>query len=199
MTQRGTLNIGGMVQQSIEVISRPSVANFERFERGGTAREAFIYVGLAALVTAVLSAIFHLRSPGAALWTAIGALILTLLGFFVFTFIVNWAGKQFFQGTGTYDEVAYTFALFYAPLALISGVLGQIPLLGWLISLAVLVGYVYFGYLAVQSSMNIRDQGQAIILLVIAAVGYGIIFGLVTAVFAAIAFSGALVSGAFGR
>lgn len=200
MTQPGTLNIGGMVQQSIEVITRPSVAAFERYERSGTAREAFIYVGLAAVIGALLKLLLSLHTSAAyAVGIAVLTLISTLLGFFVFTFAVNWAGKQFFHGSGSYDEVAYTFALFYAPLSLIAAVLGLIPIIGLLVGLAVLVGYVYYGYLAVQASMNIRDTGQAIILLVIGAVANWIVSAVITGVLAAVVLGSLAMSGAFGR
>ena len=55
------------------------------------------------------------------------------------------------------------------------GLIGRVlPLLGCLvglpIGLALLAAQIYFGYLAVQSSMNLRDSGKAIITLVVAAI-----------------------------
>lgn len=169
MTQQ--VSIPEMVNQSREIITSPSVATFERYERHGNLTNAAIYVAIAAVIVGIL----NIFSGG------IGGLILgvvnSLLGFFVFTGLVYFVGQRLFNGTGNWDEVAYTFALFWAPLAIVGGLLGllsAVPVLGFLAGLAALIMLVvqaYFGYLAVQSSMNITDQGKAIGTLIIAVIG----------------------------
>lgn len=176
-----------MVAQSRDVITHPSVATFERYEKRGSLGTASVYVLAAALIAGLLSFLTVLLpgvegNPfGAFVDTVVGSLI----NFIIFTGLVYYLGRNVASGTGTWDEVAYTFALFVAPLAVVAGaltfvmeLLGGLPLLGGLISLTgiiamiiVLLAQVFFGYLAVQSSMNIRDSGKAALVLVLAFIG----------------------------
>ncbi|ADV65695.1 YIP1 family protein [Deinococcus maricopensis] len=166
-------NIGTMLNQSLAVLSRPSVATFERFERSGGLREAYTYVLIAALVGAVISGFFGIFHQDVnPLVQFFSRLISVLIGFGVFTGAVHLIGRNFFRGTGTYPEVAYTYALFYVPLSIIGSVIGVIPILGWLALFLIAILNVFFGWLAVQSSMNIRDQVQAGITLLLSGVAY---------------------------
>lgn len=187
-------SVSDMINSSIVVVTKPSVSTFEMFERRGNLTSALIYVGLGAIVTAILGAI---ASPAGIVGGILSGLIGTILGFVIFTYAVFFIGKSQ-GGTGTYDEVAYSFSLFSVPLAVIGAVVGLIgrvlPLLGCLvglpISLALLVAQIYFGYLAVQSSMNLRDSGKAIITLVVAA-----ILSLIVTVIIGMIFGGAALLG----
>ena len=192
-------SVSDMINSSIVVVTKPSVSTFEMFERRGNLNSALIYVGLGAIVTAILGAI---ASPSGIVGGILIGLLSTILGFVIFTYAVFFIGKSQ-GGTGTYDEVAYTFSLFSVPLAVIGAVFGLIarilPLLACLVGppiwLALLVAQIYFGYLAVQSSMNLRDSGKAIITLVVAA----ILSLIVTAIIAAIFGGAALLGGAIAN
>jgi hypothetical protein len=170
-------SIPQMVTESRDVIANPSVTTFERYEHRGTIADAAIYVGIAALIAALLS--FSLGPIG-----MLGSAIGTLISFFIFTGLVYFIGRQM-GGTGNYSEVTYTFSLFSAPLYVIGGlitllilVFSWVPLLnvlvaivGGLVGLLIAVIQIYFGYLAVQSSMNVNDTGRAVVILVLAAIG----------------------------
>lgn len=174
-----------MLPQSIAVLSAPSVSNFERFERRGGLPEAAIYVILAALVSAVIGGLFALM-PWHKDVSAIGAFLVSLiivpLGFFTFTGLVYFVSKNLFKGNGTFPEVAYTFALFYVPLSIAGTIIGIIPVIGWLANIIISALMVYFGYLAVQSSMNIREMVASIVTLVVSTIGYLAVTSLVTVV-----------------
>jgi hypothetical protein len=167
-------SVSDMINSSIVVVTKPSVSTFEMFERRGNLTSALIYVGLGAIVTAILGAI---ASQTGVIEGILAGFIGTIVSFLVFTYAVFFVGRSQ-GGTGTYDEVAYTFSLFMVPLSIIGAVVGVIgrllPLLACIvgapIALALLVAQVYFGYLAVQSSMNLRESGKAIITLVVAAI-----------------------------
>jgi VIT1/CCC1 family predicted Fe2+/Mn2+ transporter len=188
MTQQ--VSIQEMVNQSRAIITSPSVATFERYERHGNMTNAAIYVAIAAVISGLVGLI---NGPNGLLSGLIG----TMVQFFVFTGLVFFIGKNLANGTGTWDEVAYTFSLFWAPLSVIGSLVGAVILLlafvpiinilaglaGLVISLALLVVNIYFGYLAVQSSMNITDQGKAILTLVLAAVGSFIVLLVVGSIF----------------
>lgn len=169
-----------MFPQSVAVITQPSVATFERFERRGTVREAYIYVALAALVSAGIAGFFGIfHADVNPLAQFVSRFVVVMLGFAVFTGLVYAIGRGLFKGTGTYSEVAYTFALFFVPISIIGAVLVIIPLLLWIIQLVVALLFTYFGYLAVQSSMNIREQIGAAVTLALSGLGLWIVNGAV--------------------
>ncbi len=183
-------SITEMVAQSRDIISNPSVGTFERYEQRGTTTNAAIYIAIAAVIAGVLGIY------GGPLGI-IGGALSALIGFFVFTGLVFYIGKNVANGTGTWDEVAYTFSLFIAPLTvvgavvtLVAWVLSLIPLLGGLffllgglVTLLILVIQAYFAYIAVQSSMNIRDQGKALTTLGLAVIGTLIVQLIIAAIF----------------
>jgi len=172
MNQPIRSSVSSMIQQSIHVFTRPSVATFERYERAGGLPQAVTYVLLAAVITGLLTA----AQFGVLAWFA--QVLVSLAGFLVFTGVVYAFGRTQ-GGTGTLDEVAYTFALFWAPISVVVIVLGfvfgilKIILIGYLLlallSLARMLVSVFFAYLAVQSSMNMRDPVRIVITLVLAA------------------------------
>ncbi|NTV64687.1 MAG: hypothetical protein HGA65_14310, partial [Oscillochloris sp.] len=97
------ISIPEMIAQSRDVITNPSVSTFERYEQRGTTVNAAIYVGIATIISGILGLTSGL---GGLISGVIGALV----GFFVFTGMVFYIGKNVANGTGTWDEVAYTFS-----------------------------------------------------------------------------------------
>lgn len=152
-----------MVGQSVDVMTNPNEITFERYERHGSLREAAIYIGLAAVVAGLFSL-------GGGALGFVGGVINALIGFFLFTWLVYVIGKGQ-GGTGTFDEVAYTFALFIAPLTIIGGLFGivaAIPIINLLVpilGLVLLAVQAVFAFIAVRSSMNITDKRTALITL----------------------------------
>ncbi|GGK21756.1 YIP1 family protein [Deinococcus malanensis] len=180
--------ITDMFAQSSAVLARPGPATFERFERRGGTRHALVYVGLAAVVSALIAAFFAIfHTDVTVIGQLISRLILIPAQFLIFTGAVYLIGRKLFKGTGTYPEVAYTFALFFVPLTILGTLIGIVPVLGWLLALLISLVMVAFGYFAVQSSMNLRDQGSAVITLVLAGVAHwllgSVVGGLLTALF----------------
>lgn len=174
-------SISEMMSQSRIVLTRPSVATFERFESSGTVVDAILYVALAAGITGIFG-----------LFDGIGAflanIVATLLGFLIFTYLVNWVASQR-GGTGSLDEVAYTFALFWAPLSVLFGIaslLLAITIVGLvflpLLALAALALNIYFAYLAVQSSTNLQGGGATWMVLLLAGLGSFVLNLIVTAI-----------------
>lgn len=163
-----------MFRQSVEVLTRPSVATFERYERAGGLSQALVYVS----VVAVLAGLIGLLGGFAGL---LQGLVGTIVGFVAFTFLIYYIGRSM-GGTGTLDEVAYTFSLFYVPISLVATILTivlTITLIGILlvplVALAALVAQVFFAYVAVKSSMNMNDNGRVWITLIVSAVATGIV------------------------
>lgn len=162
--------ISTMFGQSLQVLTKPSVATFEQYEAKGTLREALIYVLLAAIIGA-------LGSLGGGITAFLNSIIATVAGFLVFTYLVHLVGKNQ-GGTGNLDHVAYTFALFWAPLSVLFGIvilLLIITIVGIillpLVPIVAIAINVYFAYLAVQSSMNLTESTKIWMTLIAAAIG----------------------------
>lgn len=175
--------IQDMFGQSAAVLAQPSPQTFERFERRGGLSQAMIFVMVAAVVSAVIAALFApFHHDVTMLGQFFSRLIIIPVQFLVFTGAVYFIGNNLFKGTGTFNEVAYTFALFFVPLSIIGTLIGIIPVLGWLAGLVIAVAMAYFGYLAVQSSLNIRDTTSAVVTLILSALAYmavGLLTGIV--------------------
>lgn len=192
------VSISDMLNQSITVLTSPSVTTFEKFEKRGGMNEALTYVGLAAALVGLIGLVFGLAGG---VGGAIGGLIIgfvgPVIGYLVFAFVLYYVGQQQ-GGTGTQNEVFYTTALYTAPLLAITGVVGRIPVLNCLllpVTLALAVYQAYLGYLAARSSMNL-EQGKAIISVVVAIVAQIVVGVIVGGILVAIFVGSAVVSGA---
>ena len=182
MTTKSSASVPEMIRQSRTVLGNPSVATFERFEKDGGLSDALLYVTIAAAITGIFGLFDGLAG-------FLGGIASTLVGFFVFTYLVYWIGKQR-GGTGTLDEVAYTFALFWAPLAVLFGVVSlilAITIIGILalplVWVAAIAANIYFAYLAVRSSMNLRGGGTTWTVLLLAGLGALVVNIIVSALF----------------
>ena len=192
------VSINEMLNQSIQVLTKPGVETFERFERHGGQREATIYIMIAAAISAAVALVFGLLGGIVqSLLSAVLGFILPVVGFYIFVFLVYFIGKQQ-GGTGTQDEVFYTMSLFVAPIQAVTGAVGAIPLLGCLAAPATFalgIYQIYLGYLGVRSSMNL-DQNKAIITLVAAFIAQLIIGFIIGAIFGVIFAAFGVASGA---
>ncbi len=197
------VSISELINQSMQVLTKPSVETFERFERRGGQREATIYIMVAAAISAAVSLVFGLlNGVVAALLAGVLGFILPVVSFYLFVFLVYFIGKQQ-GGTGTQDEVFYTMALFVAPIQAVTGAVSAIPILGCLAlpaTLALGIYQIYLGYLGARSSMNLA-QTPAIITLVLAFIAQMVIGAIIGGVFAAIAVALGAASGSinFGQ
>jgi hypothetical protein len=176
-----------MLNASRAVLLRPSVSTFEEYERNDLGW-ATIYVTISAVVAAILAAIsFALNRPyleqrmqdlqnqlngqplppfattlmgGTSITAAIlSGLLGTLIAFFIWLGIIYLLGRAF-GGTGSFGELAYDVALFWAPIAVIRGLIGVISIgpiafIGGLIGLAVGLYNIYLSWLSIQSGMNL--------------------------------------------
>lgn len=166
-----------MINSSIAVLTRPSVATFEEHERNNLSW-GLIYAAIGSVISAVLGTIGVALAPptpppdaatleqlegtpfegiasGAAarpsiVGAIIGALTVGLLFYLIYLGIIFLIGRSF-GGTGQFGELAYDVSLFYTPLALVNGVIGlvvsAVPVLGCLTWIISLGAFVYNLYL----------------------------------------------------
>jgi len=193
------VSIGEMLNQSMTVLTKPSVQSFEQFERRGTQREGLIYVGVAAALAGIVGAVFGLLTGGIA--GLIGGLVIGIVGpllsYFVFSFLIYTIGKSQ-GGTGTQDEVFYTTSLYTAPILAVTGIVNAIPFLGCILLPATFIlgiYQLYLGYLATRSSMNL-DQNKAILTVVLSIIAMWIAGAILAFILAAVGLGAAAASGA---
>lgn len=185
-----------MLNASRAVLLHPCAATFEEHERNDL-RWATIYVAISAVVSAILGAIsFALNRPyleqqmrdlqdrlngqplppfantlmgGQSLTgTILMSLAFTIFAFFVWTGLIYGLGRLF-SGTGAFGELAYDIALFWAPIAVIRGLIGVISIgpiaaIGGLIGLIVGLYNVYLSWLSIQSGMNLPGGKAAAVI-----------------------------------
>lgn len=195
------VSLSEMLNQSITVLTKPSVQSFEQYEKRGGVREGFIYVGVAAAVAAIVAALFGLLGGilGALIAGAF-ALIGPLIGYAIFSYVLYFVGKQQ-GGTGTQDEVFYSTALYVAPLLAVVGIVSNIPIIGCLalpVTLALGIYQIYLGYLVAKASMNL-DQNKAIISVVAAYAAQFVVGLIIAGISTAILLGGAAASGALNQ
>jgi hypothetical protein len=192
------VNISEMISQSIAVLTKPSIATFELYEKRGRTKEALTYVTVAAVIVGIVGFVFGLFGGiGSAIAGLVIGIVSPLVGFYVFAYALYMVGKSQ-GGTGTQDEVFYTASLYTAPILAVTGIVGRIPLLGCVlapVTLVLSIYQAYLGYLAARSSMNL-DQTKGIITVVVAIIIQIIVVAIIGGIFAAIFVGSAIATGA---
>ena len=193
------VSISEMLNQSITVLTKPSVQSFEQFEKRGGQREGLIYVAIGAVIAAIVAGLFGLLGGiVGALVSGLAALIAPIVGYFIFSFVLSYVGKMQ-GGTGTQDEVFYSTALYVAPLLAVVGVVSNIPIIGCLalpVTLALGIYQIFLGYLVAKSSMNL-DQNKAIISVIAAYAAQFVVGLIIGGIAAAIIVGSAAANGQF--
>ncbi|HMQ29320.1 MAG TPA: Yip1 family protein [Chloroflexaceae bacterium] len=170
-----------MINGSIAVLTKPSVATFEEHERNNLTW-ALIYSVIAGVINAIIAAIaasLGLNQPAmtgldpemaaAAQPSIIGAIFGAII-FTVLVLLISWGityllGRAF-GGTGQFGELAYGLSLFGAPLLVIGSILNLIPFVGWIAGLALAIYNLYLTYLAIQSGMNLPSNKALYVILI---------------------------------
>jgi hypothetical protein len=136
-------------------------------------REGLIIVIVVAILTGI-----------GALSGGIGALLLMLImsvvGYYLISYFVTIVSRNFFGGTGTQDQVQRVIAYSWAPRAL--GLLGFIPCVGWVLSLAATIWSLAVAVVAVRE-VHAFDTTKAIITVVAGGVIVAVLTGLVGLIF----------------
>jgi hypothetical protein len=121
------------------------------------------------------------------------AVILTLIGFFLWVWVATLVGTRLFKGTGQFDNVKRAMGFAYAPQLL--NILSFIPCLGGIIALVAWVLSVIAGVKAVRQSLN-QDNTNAILTVIVSAIVVFLVIAAIGAVLAAIGIGAAAVTGA---
>jgi hypothetical protein len=151
---------------------------YEEVERDrnatGQAAQVVLIAGIAAAIAALLS-----RN-----WA--GAVIeipLVFVGWVIWSYLTYWVGKTLFSTPNTRvspGEMLRTLGFATTPQIL--GILAFIPILGALVSLAVLIWTLVAGVIAVRAAMDF-DTGRAIGTVLVSGIVYIVVVGVISAIF----------------
>ncbi len=141
---------------------------FQEVEDDKTAtQQAWVVVVIAAVASGIGSAIGSLIA-GSGFGSFVLGLILTpilsVLGYFLWAFVTYWVGVNMFQAQTDFEEMQRVIGFAYAPNVV--GILGFIPCVGWLISLAGSLYALVLSVMAVKEGLDV-DMGKAIVTCVI--------------------------------
>jgi len=155
------------------------VANDERYNQ-----QALTVVILAAVLSGVgafLGGLFSGAILGAFLGLLLGV-VATAIGYYVWAYVVQFVGAQFFQGQATTPQLLRALGYAYAPMAL--NVLSFIPCVGGLLSLVGSVWALVCGFFAVREVHRL-DDGRTLLTVIIGWIIVAVIMAIV-GVFAAL-------------
>lgn len=165
-----------MLAQSRDVLTHPQPRTFYNFAARGSDSDALTYVAVAAFLTTVLE---MLALGGGDALGLIRGVLNQLFGFYLFAGVIYFMGQQQ-GGRGTFQEIAYTFSLFYVPLQVLLWALVWLVVLSplavvvlpwfWLIPLIGLLAQAFYAQRAVKGVMGFRQEKEAWI-----AVGVGLV------------------------
>jgi hypothetical protein len=189
----------------LKALTSPSVETYATLVRdpGATSSRAYLWIfltslvgfGLSSLVQWVFTSVFGSASPGAASSAALASpLALLVCGapvagvISVVSLMLSAGVSQLVAaalgGTGTYAKLAYALAAYLAPLTLISGVIGSIPLVNCLALPLGIYGLV-LNIIAVKA-VHQFSWGKAIAASVVVFAGILIVVALITIVILAL-------------
>ena len=183
MTQPASVPLGEMLQQSIKVMTKPSVQTFEEFENRGTMRDALIYVAVGAAIIGLLGLAGGIGPPSAAL----SARCWDFLCSCTWCISSESAGRYGHAGSGRVHLFAVLDSLTNRRRGGWPGA-SHYPdrdFLAAVTSIAALVVSVYFAYLATQSSLNMTDTTKLVITLLAGLIASGVVSSIVTRIFVA--------------
>ncbi|HEY1293493.1 MAG TPA: YIP1 family protein [Chloroflexota bacterium] len=152
-----------------------------------------VLVAVASGIGLLLGGIVQGR-PGAAIGGLIGAIVLELIGWAVWSFVMFFVGTRLFKGTATYGELLRTLGFAYSPGVLL--VLRFIPVLGGIIVLIVGIWRIVTGFFAIREALDL-DTGNTIATIIVGFIAYLVVAVIVGAIFAGLGLGAAALTGAF--
>jgi hypothetical protein len=162
-----------MLAQSRDALIHPQPRTFYNFAARGSDSDALTYVAVAAFLTTVLE---MLALGGGDALGLIRGVLNQLFGFYLFAGVIYFMGTQQ-GGRGTFQEIAYTFSLFYVPLQVLLWALVWLVVLSplavaalpwlWLAPLIGLLAQAFYAQRAVKGVMGFRQNKEAWIAVVV--------------------------------
>ena len=163
----------------IDRIMRVIKLDFPVFKEIESDPKATTEAAIIVVVTTLLSALGTAFGSGRFFSAFIGEVFSGIVGWAAWAAVAYFVAKSLFNGKGTLEGMLRVLGYANAPRLL--GILGIIPCVGWIGSLAGGILALIMGFMAIREGMDL-DGGQAIIVILVGAVAWiivSIIFGVI--------------------
>jgi hypothetical protein len=190
INQAGLMDV---VNSWIAAVTRPSVQTYAAEVPRTSQNRLIMSIGIVTVIDALaglVQGIFSGHAVGQFLYSLIFTPVMYLISAGAF-----YAGAKIMKGTGTFLEWAWVASTIWAPVSIINGLLGIIPVLGGLVAIVVSLYSIYLYYLAIQGVHRL-DGSNAIIAMIIGAVIYVIGFVVIGGILTTVLLGAAAVTGA---
>ena len=177
--------IQGLPNQYIKILTKPGVQSFA--EEQGKAEWGIVWIQLLivglfgtliGLIHTAIGTAFVLGTAGSSAATAYGlissvfiggasvfSIISIIVGFFIVVGIQYLLAKAF-GGTGTFVQQGYNYLLFYVPLAIISNLLGLIPILGGIVGFGLWIYQIILNVFAIMAAHRLSGGKATMVVLI---------------------------------
>jgi hypothetical protein len=146
--------------------ARLDVSFYEEAETNtALTQEALMVVVIVSLLSGIGSFLGGLFTGiGAAFIGLILAVVLGVVGYYIWAYVTHWVGTNLFHGTATVDELLRTLGYANGPRAL--GFFAFIPCIGPLIGLAGAIWALVAGVVAVRQALNFDTTNAVVTVLI---------------------------------
>ncbi|NIO44678.1 MAG: hypothetical protein GTN36_03955 [Candidatus Aenigmarchaeota archaeon] len=161
----------------IDSLTKP-IPTFKKEKKNATLGEGALHIAVAGLISGFISGIYQMffgaafasyLSPFASAFAGpmifLASLILTpimaVIGWLILSGIL-YIFAMLFGGKGSYTTQSYLYAIYYAPLSIISSILVLIPIAGWILSFVLMIYGLYLLTMALKEVHN-YTTGRALL------------------------------------
>ncbi len=193
----GQAGLMDVVNSWITSLTKPSVATYAAEVPRATQNRLIMSVGIVTVIAALAGLLGGVFGPLGVIGGFITALITTPLGFLVGV-AAYYAGAKIMKGTGTFLEHAWVWSTIWAPVTIISSIVGIIPILGGIVSFIIGLVALYFYYLSIQAVHRLEGSNAilAIVIGFVITLVVGLVVGLIVTSVLLIVGLGASAAGA---
>ncbi|MBI3740625.1 MAG: YIP1 family protein [Chloroflexi bacterium] len=190
------LNFSGMMNASLNVLTKPSTASFEAAKSAVNTTSTLVGLAVAGAVIGIIAAFgagtgVVAGLVGGVIGGAIGGAIGAVIGFYVIQAVVFVVAKVF-GGTGGFMDQANLMGTFYVPLVVVFPLLGLIPVIGTILGFVVLAYELFLTGLGLQVAQSLPSQKAWLAVVVLVVLYIVFLVFLAAALFAIVAGLGLL-------
>lgn len=184
------MDMQGMMNTSMMVLTKPSKASFESAKGSVNTTNTLIGLAVAGAIAGLLGGL-RSGSAGAIVTGLIVGAIVWVIGYYIGTAIL-WVVAKVLGGKGDLMLQANLLATFVVPLIVVNAILGLIPVVGALLVLLVNLYMLYLTTLALQVVHGYTTLNAVLTWLIPGAIVFVIAFFIAGAAFVALLGAGAL-------
>ncbi len=179
------LNMSGMMNTSMAVITKPSTASFEAAKSTVNTTSTLVGLVVAGLIAGLLGGI----AKGDYVGGLIGGVVGGVLGFYIGQLVI-WIVAKILGGSGGLMNQANLLGTFAVPFIVVNAVLALVPVLGAILIFVLFLYSLYLTQLGLQVAHGLTSQKAWIAVVILLALYFLIFVVLATTVAAIMAMVG---------